>query len=251
MALVEYVVRDQVAHLELNRPGVANALDLETARELQEVVTRAGRDPEVRAVLLSGAGKRFCAGGDVESFATAGDPPAYLLALAAEADAACRSLAELEKPVVVAVQGAVAGAGLGLMLSADLVIAAPGTKFAFAYPAIGCTPDCGVSYLLPRAIGQQRALAFALSGRAASAEEALAWGLVSEVEAEPLVRAWEIARTWAAGPAEALGQVRRLLRAGWQLGREEMGQEEARTISRAVQGDEAQRLITQFLGSGT
>ena len=80
-------------------------------------------------------------------------------------------------PVVAAVQGAVAGAGLALMLSCDLIVADPSTKFVFAYPAIGFTPDCGLSYLLPRSIGQHRALRFALTGEPASAENAYDWGM--------------------------------------------------------------------------
>src|SRR3954452_13593856 len=91
------------------------------------------------------------------------DQPAYILELAGALDAATQRLAAVEKPVVGAVQGAVAGAGLAVMLSCDLVVAAPATKFVIAYPGVGLTPDCGVSWLLPRAIGQQRALHMALT----------------------------------------------------------------------------------------
>jgi 2-(1,2-epoxy-1,2-dihydrophenyl)acetyl-CoA isomerase len=155
--------------------------------------------------------------------------------------------APLEKPVVAAVHGAVAGAGLALMLSCDVVIAAAGTKFAFAYPGIGFTPDCGLSYLLPRAIGQQRALAFSLAGKPASASEALAWGMVAEVAEDAKTRAEELARIMAAGPATALGQVRRLLRHGWEVDRVEIGMDEARTITEMVKGAEAQSLISRFV----
>lgn len=176
MALVEYAVADAVAHVELNRPDAANAFDLDTTRELAAAVERAATDVEVRALLVTGAGPRFCAGGDVASFAAAPDQPAYIHQLAIELDAAFRALAAVEKPVVVAVQGAVAGAGLALMLSCDVIVAAPATKFVFAYSGIGFTPDCGVSYLLPRAVGQQRALAFALTGKPATTTEAHEWG---------------------------------------------------------------------------
>lgn len=244
---VTYQTTGGVAHLELNRPGVANAFDLETARRFQELIEAAGDDGEVRAVLVTGAGKRFCAGGDVASFVSAQDQPDYIHQLASELDASFRALAGLDKPVVAAVRGAVAGAGLGLLLSADVAIAAPDTKFAFAYPGIGFTPDCGVSYLLPRAIGSSRALAFALTGQVLLADQARQWGLVAEVDPDPVTRALELASTWASGPAWALGQTRRLLRAGWELGREETGREEARTISEAVRGDEAQALLREFL----
>ena len=248
MALVQYDVTDEVAHIRLNRPEASNAFDLETTREFAASVARAGEDDGVRAVLVSGAGPRFCAGGDVASFAAAGDQPTYIHRLATELDAGCRALSALEKPVIAVVHGAVAGAGLALMLSCDVVIAAAGTKFVFAYPGIGFTPDCGLSYLLPRAIGQQRALAFSLVGKSASASEALAWGMVAEVAEDAPARAEDLARSLAEGPATALGQVRRLLRRGWEMDRVETGAEEARTIAEMVKGSEAQSLISRFVG---
>lgn len=245
--LVTYDVTDGVAHLQLHRPDAANALDLPLARALHAAVDRAGAEDGVRAVLVTGAGARFCAGGDVSSFVVAPDPASYLHELATEADAAVRALADLDKPVVAAVHGAVAGAGLGLMLSCDLVVADPATKFVFAYPGVGLTPDCGVSWLLPRAIGQQRALSFALGGRAVPADEALAWGLVTELADPVAARARELAGSLAAGAARAHGQARRLLRAGWEAGRVPTGAEEARTISEMVLGEEAQALIRRFV----
>jgi 2-(1,2-epoxy-1,2-dihydrophenyl)acetyl-CoA isomerase len=245
--LVAYAVSAGVAHLELNRPESANALDVPLARALLQAVQRAGADDGVRALLVTGAGPRFCAGGDVASFVAAEDRAAHLHLLATEADAAVRALSELAKPVVAAVHGAVAGAGLAVMLGCDLVIADPGTKFVFAYPGIGLTPDCGLSYLLPRVIGQQRALGFALGGDPLTAADALDWGLVTDVAQEPNVRARDLAEAIASGPARALGETRRLLRDGWRLGRDAVGAEEARTISEMVRGPEAQELIDRFV----
>lgn len=247
MPLVDFSIADGVAEIRLNRPEDANAFDLTMTRELAAAVERAAGATGVRAVLLTGAGPRFCAGGDVASFAAARDQPAYIQQLATELDAAFRALAGLDKPVVAAVQGAVAGAGLALMLSCDMIVSAPATKFVFAYPGIGFTPDCGVSYLLPRAIGQQRALGFALGGRAVDTSQAHDWGLVTEVSQEADSRAREVAIEWASGPAAALGETRRLLRAGWELDRTSVGAEEARTISRMVEGTEAQTLIARFV----
>lgn len=247
---VTYEVRDGVAHLRLNRPDAANAIDPVLAATLLAGVQRAGKDPDARAVLVTGAGPRFCGGGDVPSFAAADDKPAFLHQLALDADAAIRALADLEKPVVASVHGAVAGAGLALMLSADVVVAARSTKFVFAYPGIGLTPDCGVSYLLPRAVGQQRALGFALSNRPITAATARDWGMVTEVEDDvdsAQARGRQLALGFAAGPSRALGQARRLLRQGWELDRVGTGVEEARTIAEAVAGDEAVRLIEKFV----
>lgn len=240
-------VVDGVARVQLNRPGAANALDLAMATALRRAVEAVAADDGVRSVLVTGAGRRFCAGGDVASFAAADDPAGHIHALATEADAATQALAGLAKPVVAAVHGAVAGAGLAVMLSCDVVVAEPGTSFVFAYPRIGLTPDCGVSWLLPRAVGQQRALAFALSGAPASAEEAHAWGMVTEVVPGAAGRALEIATGLAEGAPGALGDVRRLLRSGWTGTREEVGVEEARTIAARADGAEAQALIEQFV----
>ena len=236
-----------VAHIELNRPDAANALDLPLAKALRQAVARAAADDSVRAVLVTGAGQRFCVGGDVGSFIAAPEPSAYLHALASEADLAVRALEALTKPVVAAVHGAVAGAGLAVMLACDRVVAAEGTKLAFADTGIGLTPDCGVSYLLPRAIGSHRALGFALGGRPVDAATAQEWGMVTEVVEDAHLRARELADSLAAGPAVALGQTRRLLRAGWDADRGSTGAVEAATIAEMVAGSEAQALIERFL----
>lgn len=248
--LVTYRVANGLAHVELNRPDVANAFDLASSHALGEAVDAAAGDTAVRAVLLTGAGHRFCAGGDVRSFAAARDQEAYVLELANHLDGVLQSLAAMPKPVVCAVQGAVAGAGVGVMLSCDLIVAQTGTKFAFAYPSIGLTPDCGVSYLLPRAVGSHRALSFALSGIPISSETALDWGLVTEVSEDATARAGELSARLASGPSAASGATRRLLRRSWELNRADMGEEEARTISRMAGTDETQKLMSDFTARG-
>lgn len=245
---VTLTVTDGVGHIELNRPDASNTIDMALATGLREAVAAVAEDEAVRAVLLSGAGARFCSGGDIGSFVDAEDSQGYLHALAVEAGAAVAALEDLRKPVVVAVHGAVAGGGLGVMLGGDLVIAQEGTKLVFAYPAIGLTPDCGVSYLLPRAMGQQRALAFALSGRPLSAPDALAQGLVAEVVPDALGRARETAQALADVAAGAFGDARRLLRASWVRDRDETAADEARTLSKHGAGAEAQALFARFLG---
>ncbi|KQZ75583.1 enoyl-CoA hydratase/isomerase family protein [Nocardioides sp. Root151] len=243
--LVSYAVTDGVARIELNRPEVSNAVDLPTAHALSAAIKSAAADDDVRAVLVTGAGKRFCAGGDVASMvASDGDQAAYLLELAGALDGALQELTALEKPVVGAVQGAVAGAGLAVMLSCDLVVADPGTKFVTAYPGVGLTPDCGVSWLLPRAIGQQRALHMALTNTPITADVALDWGLVTEVAGAD--RALQLATTLAAGPVFAFGQARRLIRGSWESDRASVGRDEAVTIAKAVGTDDAQRLLAAF-----
>lgn len=247
MPAVTHEITEGVGALVLRRPDQSNSFDLPTAHDMAHAVESLSVD-EVRAIALTAEGKRFCAGGDVTSFLASDDPAAYLLDLAGVLEGALRALAGLATPVVAGVRGAVAGAGLAVMLSADVIVASRSTEFVMAYPGIGLTPDCGVSYLLPRAIGQQRALDLALTGRVLSADEALDWGLVTSVvdDEEVEAKVAEIARTWADTAPNALGQARRLIRSSWETSGAEQGADESATIAAAVTGDEARRLVEAF-----
>lgn len=244
---VTLTVARGVGHLQLNRPEAANTINMPLAEALGEAVDRVEGDDAVKAVLLTGAGKRFCAGGDISAFAASSDQGRFLSELAATIDQAVQALESLRKPVVAGVHGAVAGGGLGIMLAADVIIAAEGTSFVFAYPSIGLTPDCGTSASLPRAMGLQRALAFALSARPLNTDQALSQGLISEIVVDPVARAHEVASAWVAGAPGALGEVRRLLRQGPGLSRKEAGRREATTIGQRMANPEAQGLIPAFL----
>jgi 2-(1,2-epoxy-1,2-dihydrophenyl)acetyl-CoA isomerase len=247
VAAVTHEISDGVGRIVLARPEHSNSFDLPAAHDMVHAVAAVSTD-EVRAVTLTALGKRFCAGGDVTSFLESDDPAAHLHDLASVLEGALRRLAELTKPVVVGVRGAVAGAGLGVMLSADVIVASSRTKFVMAYPGIGLTPDCGVSYLVPRAIGQQRALDFALTGRVLDADEALAWGLVTRVVEDDALETTvdEMARTWADTAPAALGHARRLIRSSWDRGPSEQADDESATIAALVTRDEAQRLVKAF-----
>lgn len=247
MAAVTHEIVDGIGRIVLARPEQSNSFDLPTARDMALAVGAVSADG-VLAVTLTAQGKRFCAGGDVTSFLASDDAPAYLLELANVLEGALRDLADVPKPVVAGVRGAVAGAGLAVMLSADVIVASRATKFVMAYPGIGLTPDCGVSYLVPRAVGQQRALDFALTGRVLSADEALDWGLVTYVvdDADVESKVDEVARTWADSAPAALGQARRLIRSSWDTSGPEQGADESATIAAAVAGAEAQRLVAAF-----
>jgi 2-(1,2-epoxy-1,2-dihydrophenyl)acetyl-CoA isomerase len=240
-------VTSGVAHLRLRRPDAANAIDLDTARAFTAAVSRT-RETDVRSVLVTGDGARFCAGGDVRSMRAAADPSAYLHELATEFTNGLAQLVALEKPVVCAVQGVVAGAGLALMLSCDVTLAGSSTKFLMAYSTVGLTPDCGVSYLLPRAIGQTRALHFALTGATLTAECAERYGLIAAVVAdeELATQAEATAASAASIRAGALGETKRLLRSAWERSRVDSALDEARTIARMVATPMASELLAKF-----
>lgn len=246
---VTFEVTDGVGRITLARPSAANAIDMSVAEAFRVAVDAAVREP-IGAVLVVGAGRQFCAGGDVRGFLTGEDPPAYLRQLAAQMETQLRRLSELPQPVVAGVHGAVAGAGLSFVLNADVVVAGRSTRFLTAYTAVGLTPDCGVSHLLPRAVGVPRALDLALTGRVLSAEEAMGWGLVSRVVDDDAVHehAEELARSLAGGPTWALGQTKRLIRAATETTRQVNASDEVATISAAVASADATRLIAEFLG---
>jgi len=244
---VLYELRDGVAHVTLNRPQASNAFDLEMGRRIEAVVGQIEAEG-ARSVLVTGAGPRFCAGGDLGSMAGAEDLPATLEVLADQGMRMNHRLADLRVPVVAAVHGAVAGAGLAIMLACDVVVAARGTKFVMAFSGVGLTPDSGVSHLLTRAVGQVRALDFALTGRVLTAEEALEWGLVSRlVEPDELATAaGDLAARLAAGPAFSLASAKRLIRSAPAVSREQSGLDELSTITEAARADDARRLIAAF-----
>ena len=216
---VLYEVQDGVGRITLNRPQALNALDLATIRRLREVVTVAATSLDVRAVLLAGNGPAFCAGGDVKlmlSLASAEDDAreAAMLAGVGELHPVIADLCGMPKPVVAAVHGAAAGAGVGLALAADVTWAARSASFKLAFTALGVSPDSGTTFLLPRAVGPKLAAELFLTNRRLSADEALAAGLASRVldDDELLGAARELAARLARGPTLAYARVRSLLR---------------------------------------
>ncbi|MDX2972667.1 enoyl-CoA hydratase/isomerase family protein [Kribbella solani] len=192
----------------LNRPEQLNALTSELVHALTETWTAAA-DPSVRAVVVTGAGRGFCAGADLRSPRVDAGPQG----LRHTYNPHILGLTGLEKPVIAAVNGPAAGAGLALAFGADLRIAAPAAKFVPAFSRIGLVPDSGATYLIPRLIGYSRSVEWLTTGRAVDAAEALQWGLVNEVVDLPrlLPRAMELAHQLAAVPGMAAGLTKRAL----------------------------------------
>jgi len=205
--------RDGIATVTLNRPEGANALDLAMGRDLLEAALRVEADAAVRAVVVTGAGKHFCFGGDLRGMAEQGAAiGGYLNELTTNIHAAISCFARMRAPVIAAVNGTAAGGGVGLVCMTDLAIAGRSSKFRLAYTGVGLAPDCGTSFLLPRIVGRRRALELLLTNRLLTADEALAWGLVNEVvdDGDVLARAQSLATTFAAGPTESYAAVKRL-----------------------------------------
>jgi len=247
---VAYDVRRRVAEVALDRPDASNAFDVPMARSLADAFMRAGADPSVDVVLLHGRGRRFCGGGDLAAMAGAPDRAAYVAELADAAHAGVRAAAALRKPLVVAVQGAAAGFGLSLVLGADVVVAGESTSFVTAYTSVGLTPDGGMSWLLPRVVGQRRAAELLLTAEPITALRAVELGIASEIcsDADVLARARERADVLAERCTAALGESRRLVRASWDRGLDEHLDDEAATITAAAATDATGGLIAGFLG---
>jgi 2-(1,2-epoxy-1,2-dihydrophenyl)acetyl-CoA isomerase len=247
---VTYAVRDRVATITLNRPESANSLNLDLAHGLFDSLGRADTDPGADAVVIRGAGRRFCAGGDLAAMRSAPDSSVFLAELAGAAHDALRVLNRLSKPTISAVTGAAAGIGFSLALTTDFIVAGDATKFVTAYSAVGLTPDGGLSWLLPRAIGQQRALALIATSDALTAQRALDLGIVTEVCAEQDVveRAHQFAVQLCGRPRHALVEARRLVRSSWTASLDEHLDREAEAISRAVAEESTAALIARFLG---
>ncbi len=237
-----------LARVTFNRPAFLNAMDFEMGRRWRDVAHEVTSDPSVGAVILDAAGPAFCAGGDVFAMATSGAAGSDVTAAAHVIHDGIRTFALSDKPMVAAVQGAVAGGGLGLMLSADYVVAADAAKFVSKYANIGLTPDLGVSTLLPAAVGQRRALQLLLQDRTLSAAEALDWGLVAEVlpREEVAARAEAVARFWLENATGAYGQAKRLVRVGAGRSFAENLDDEAASIGARFDTDEAKVRVAAF-----
>ncbi|HKD68624.1 MAG TPA: enoyl-CoA hydratase-related protein [Candidatus Binataceae bacterium] len=243
-------VRDGVAHLTLNRPDAANSLNLALSQELYEALLKCDEDPEVRVVLVGGSGKMFCAGGDLKTFAARkGDLPAHLKLLTHFIHGAISLMARMDAPVISAVNGTVAGGGLGLVFGADLVIAAESARFTMAYTRAALSPDASTSFFLPRLVGLRRALDLTLTNRVLSAREAMDWGIVNRVvpDAELAEAAQGLAREMAGGSTAAFGAAKRLLRESFSNTLETHLQAEARTIADRARSADTGEGITAFL----
>jgi len=204
-----------VAVLRLNRPAVLNAFDAAMAEAfLTRIEDIAARD-DVRAILIKGEGRGFCAGGDVAQFTGGGDPEAAIEAIIQPLHAGLRLLDSLKQPSVACLHGAVAGAGFSLALACDLAIAAENAKFTLAYARIGATPDGSGTFHLPRLVGMRKAKELALLAETIEAAEALRLGLVNRVVPADTVEAeaMALARRLAAGPTQAYGRIKSLLAA--------------------------------------
>ena len=245
MAEVEVTREGAVQTITLNRPEVFNAFNRAVHAGLREAFKEA-RDPEVRAVVVTGAGKGFCSGQDLKEFSEAGDVSDALRATYHPNVLAIRAL---DKPVIAAVNGACAGAGLSFACACDIRIASDAATFVPGFIGIGLVPDAGGTYFIHRLLGAPRAFEWMTSNRRLTAAEAHAWGLVSEVvDADGLAaRAAELAAFYAGLPTRAIGMTKRLFDHADSSTLDEQLELEAQLQSVAVQSDDFREGVAAFL----
>jgi 2-(1,2-epoxy-1,2-dihydrophenyl)acetyl-CoA isomerase len=245
MADVEVTRDGAVQTITLNRPDKMNAFTRGMHKELNAALKEA-RDDAVRAVVITGAGRAFCAGQDLTEFSEAGDVGTSLRETYHPNVLAVRAL---EKPVIAAVNGACAGAGLSFACACDIRIAADGASFVPGFIGIGLIPDAGGTYFIHRLLGASRAFEWMSSNRRLTAAEAHAWGLVSEVvEADALpARAGELAQLYASLPTRGIGMTKRLFDHADTATLEEQLELEAQLQSAAAQSNDFREGVTAFL----
>jgi 2-(1,2-epoxy-1,2-dihydrophenyl)acetyl-CoA isomerase len=246
MAEVETSRDGAVLTITLNRPDVLNAFNTDMHRALAGALKDA-RDPEVRAVVLTGAGRGFCVGQDLTEFREA--PGDIGSRLRDNYHPNIRAIRALEKPVLAAVNGAAAGAGMSIACACDLRIAADSASFIPAFINIGLIPDSGGSYFVTRILGPARAFEWLASGKKLTAAEAHAWGLVSEVvETDALTaRAAEVAAQLAELPTRGVGMTKRLLDHAVDATLEEQLEREAQLQTAATQTEDFREGVAAFL----
>lgn len=250
---VNTIITDHVGIITLAEPESGNPLSLETARHLMRAAEDLAANDAVRCVLLTGSGRFFCVGGDIKSIAESGAGlDMYLKGLTDALHRAMAIFLRMDKPVVVAVNGPAAGAGLGLAVVGDIVLADPSAHFTMAYTGIGFSPDGGTSWLLPRLIGLRRAYEMTLRNRRLSSAEAVDWGLITRVvDGDLMTEANKVAQQFAKGPVKALAASRALLLSSYDLEPEAQMEREAERVRAQATGPEGREGVTAFMEKRT
>ncbi len=247
---LNFDITSNIATITLDRPDAANALNAQMAEELFDAAVRCSSDADVRAVIITGTGRMFCAGGDLQDMQDRGDEkPAHLTRMATKLHAALTRFAHMDAPVIMAINGIAAGGGFSIVLAGDYVLASQDAKFVSAYTASGLTPDGSSTYHLAKHVGLLRAKELLLTNRRLSAEEACDWGMVTKVvPAERLLEeAQELAANFAAGPTKAYGGLKRLLLTAYSDTMETQLEKETQGISGIMRTHDGPHGLESFL----
>ncbi len=215
MSMIEVEVHDAVATVRLNAPASMNALGVPMGREFDAAMEKLWENSDIRVLVITGTGRAFSAGGDVQAFYDNRDDPDRVMGETLDVlHAAVTKIIDAPFPTIAAINGVVAGAGMGVAMATDLAVAVDSAVFTMAYTGIGVSPDGSSTYYLPRHVGARRAMELILTNRVLSADEALEMGLINQVvghdEFDDTV--YTLARKLARGPTLAYVHARKLLR---------------------------------------
>ena len=238
-----------VTSIVLNRPDAANGMNDAMTRDLAAAAALCDT-AATKVVTLTGAGRFFCAGGDLKAMAAADDPGVFVKGIADDLHRALSTFARMDAVLITAVNGTAAGAGFSLAVTGDLVLAAESAKFTMAYTKAGLSPDGGSSYYLPRLIGVRRTQELMITNRVLGAAEALGWGLVTDVvpDADLPERLETLAGQIAAGARGSNSSVKKLLLTTYGAGIEEQLEYESRHIAANASSPDGREGIAAFLG---
>ncbi|MEE2760568.1 MAG: enoyl-CoA hydratase/isomerase family protein [Pseudomonadota bacterium] len=252
-----YSVEDGVATITLNLPQFANAMDFKGVRETFDALMRAEDDENVGAVLITGAGKAFCAGFNLKEIPTVAEIEkigirgikTHFRHLAHWWHQVFHRVVRIPKPVLASVNGAAAGAGLGLALCADMVVAGNSASFLCAWHSIGLANDATTSYTLVKIVGFRRAMELMLTNRTLSADEACNWEIVNRVYQDDNLseHARSIARDLAAGPTHLQAMAKESFHMGWRRSLEEATEFEIQNVMKSLDDPYFTRALTNFL----
>jgi 2-(1,2-epoxy-1,2-dihydrophenyl)acetyl-CoA isomerase len=243
---VTYEVRGNTAWLTLNRPEKLNAFNAQLNKDVQKAVKKASKDPNIRVIVLTGAGRAFCSGQDLEGVDEQTNLGDVLRTLY---NPMVLEIEKCEKPIIAAVNGVAAGAGMSLALACDFRIASDKASFLQAFIHVGLIPDAGNLYFLPRLVGHAKALELAVLGEKIPAEEALRLGLVTRLAPADyfLEETAAFAERLAALPTKAIGLIKRNLKASWHENLEEFLERDAQGQRIAGQTEDHREGVEAFL----
>ena len=247
---INFEIIENIAIIRLNRPNSYNSLNAKMAKELLEISYECDTNKKIRAIILTGEGdKAFCAGGDLKSFHETGNVAKHLKMVTHDLHGAITRFSRMNSPLIVAVYGVAAGAGLSFVGFADLAIAKSSATFVSAYTKAGLTPDGSSSYYLPRIIGIRKYLELVMTNKVLSSEEALSWGLLNYVYDDK--NFWnetvKLADNLSKGPTLAYGKTKRLIHNSLNSTLETQMELETKMIAESAETNDGQAGIKAFL----
>ena len=245
---LKFEVESNIGRIILNRPEAANAITVPLVKELLDVAIKCEAGKPIRALILQGKGSIFCAGGDLKFMTEQDNLRESISEMIGILHVALSKIDHLDAPLIGAITGTAAGAGLSLVSACDMVIAGKSVKFTSAYTAAGLTPDGSSTFHLPRSIGKKRTMELMLTNRVLSADEALDWGLINSVvdDDDVIKEANKLAGRIALGPTKAFGGVNEMIRQSFSNGLETQMELESQIFSEQLKGEDGPEGIKAF-----